>query len=244
MTNQSIPLLDSRLALAASFVREDAVVADIGTDHAYLPIYLLLTKKSRAAIAADINEGPLERARINCEKYGVSKSITLCLANGLQGLPLEEKEVTDIVICGMGGELIASIIDASDYTKKRGVRLILQPMSQHARLREYLCENGFRTVDGTMARAQDRLYQCIVCEYDGQKRKLSPARLVLGEENINASPTPVFMEEVEKLISKTEKAMEGRALGGLDNTELSLLLCELKEILDNATKDIKKEELK
>lgn len=233
MTNKSLPTLDSRLSLAASFVRADSVVADIGTDHAYLPIYLVLTDRSKAAIAADINEGPLERAKINCEKYGVSDRITLCLADGLSGLPLEKEGVTDIVICGMGGELIASIIDASEYTKKQGVRLILQPMSQHARLRTYLCENGYRTIGGTMARAQDRLYQCIVCEYDGQKRSLSPAGLLLGEENINAAPTPVFIDEVKKLISKTKKAIQGRTLGGLDNSELSLLLSELEAIYSN-----------
>ena len=133
---QNIPILDSRLSLAASFVREGSVVADIGTDHAYIPIYLLLTNKSKSTIAADINEGPLERARINADRYGIRDGITFCLADGLSTLPLEEMGVTDIVICGMGGELIASIIDASEYAKKSGVRFILQPMSHAEKLRK------------------------------------------------------------------------------------------------------------
>lgn len=230
MTEKNIPILDSRLSLAASFVREGAVVADVGTDHAYLPIYLLLTGKAKAAIAADINEGPLERARINCSRYNMKEGMTFCLADGLSTLPLEELSVSDIVICGMGGELIASILAASDYVKNPNVRLILQPMSHPEKLRSYLAKEGFKTVGGTMAKAQDKLYQCIVCEYDGMERSLSPAALELGEENINREHTPVFTETLENLINKTERAIEGRKKGGLDNTDLLRLLSELNEI--------------
>lgn len=233
MSEKNIPVLDMRLSLAAGFVRKDSVVADIGTDHAYLPIYLLLSKVAAAAVAADINEGPLERARMNCEKYGVCQNVTLCLADGLQKLPLKELSVTDIVICGMGGELIASILDASDYVKDPSVRLILQPMSQIARLRSYLAENGFKTVDGAVMEAQDRLYQCIVCEYDGKVRTLSPAALELGEENISNHTQKAFSKMLLQLIGKTERAIEGRSKGGLDNAELSALLSELYEIKNN-----------
>lgn len=228
MTEKNIPMLDGRLSLAASFVKGDAV-ADIGTDHAYLPIYLILSGKCKRAIAADINEGPLERARINCRRYGIDEKVSFCLADGLSGLPLSENGITDIVICGMGGELIASIIDASDYVKKDGVRLILQPMSQAAKLREYLCKNGFATAGGGMVRAQDKLYQCIVCNYDGKERSLSPAAMELGEENILA-PTPVFAEALSGLIKKTERAIEGRRQGGLDSTDQTQLLTELYAI--------------
>lgn len=230
MTEKLIPILDSRLSLAAGFVREGSVVADIGTDHAYLPIYLLLSQRSKAAVCADINEGPLERARINGRRYGVENDITFCLSDGLRSIPLSELSVSDIVICGMGGELIASIIEASDYTRKKGVRLILQPMSQAARLRAYLASAGFKTVDGALAKAQDKLYQCIVCEYDGIVRTLSPAALQLGEENIKGERTPVFYETLERLINKTERALEGRRQGGLDTDDLADLLSELYTI--------------
>lgn len=226
----TLPTLDSRLSLAASFVRHGSVVADIGTDHAYLPIYLMLSGISKAAIAADINEGPLERARLNCLRYNITDNITFCLADGLQSLPLSELGVTDIVICGMGGELIASIINASDYVKDPSVRLVLQPMSQAAKLREYLAKNGFKTVDGAMAKAQNKLYQCIACEYDGIKRTLSPAALELGEENIRGEHTPLFYQALDLLIGKTERAIEGRRLGGLDCVDLELLLSELYKI--------------
>lgn len=230
MTEKNIPILDSRLSLAASFVRDGATVADIGTDHAYLPIYLLLTGKAKAAIAADINEGPLERAAVNCRRYGVSDKMTLCLSDGLKKLPLSEKCVSDIIICGMGGELIASIIDGSDYTKNENVRLILQPMSQAARLREYLCREGFCIEKTAHAKAQDKLYQCIVCHYDGAVRTLSQAALELGEENVKNDTSPEFLEALSKLIKKTKRAIDGRKLGGLDCTQLEGLLSELCEI--------------
>lgn len=227
---QNIPILDSRLYLAASFVREGSVVADIGTDHAYIPIYLLLTNKSKSTIAADINEGPLERARINADRYGIRDGITFCLADGLSTLPLEEMGVTDIVICGMGGELIASIIDASEYAKKSGVRFILQPMSHAEKLRKYLSEKGFEIVDGGLCTSQDKNYQCIVCTYTGVPYTLTTAELELGRENINGHRSPLFFEMLERLIKKAERAIEGRRLGGLDSSELSLLLSQLNEI--------------
>lgn len=227
MTDKNIPILDSRLGLAASFVRHDSVVADIGTDHAYLPICLLLNGKVRDAVAADINEGPLDRARINAKRYGLSDRITFCLSDGLKNIPLLEKRVSDIVICGMGGELISSIIEASDFVKNPSVRLILQPMSHADKLRSFLCKNGFEIIDGGMAKAQGKIYQCIVCSYDGKVRSLSPAELELGAENIRNSSLPLFQEALNLLFAKTERAIEGRRHGNLDTSELTDLLCEL-----------------
>ena len=113
-TNEKNIIPDGRLGRAADFVREGAVVADIGTDHAYLPIYLLLSGKIKFAVASDINRGPLDSAKRNAAKYGLTDKMRFTLANGLDGLPLEEDGVSDIVICGMGGELIAQIIAASE----------------------------------------------------------------------------------------------------------------------------------
>ncbi|MBE6713730.1 MAG: SAM-dependent methyltransferase [Ruminococcaceae bacterium] len=225
------PILDSRLSLAASFVRQGAVCADIGTDHAYIPIYLLMTGRSDFAIAADINEGPLERAKENAARYGIEANIEFCLADGLSGLPLHERQVSDIVICGMGGELIASILSASEYVKNSGIRLILQPMSATAKLRAYLSENGFAEINGGFARAQDKLYQCIVCHYDGKVRRLSPASLELGEKNIKEHLSdPVFSQMLEKLINKCSRAIEGMKQGSVDTNEMESLLSELLEI--------------
>ena len=103
--------ISERLCTAASYVRDGAVVADIGTDHAYLPIYLALENKITRAIASDVNEGPISKARENISKYNLDNTIDTCIAKGLDGI--DKYSPTDIVICGMGGELIAKILDAS-----------------------------------------------------------------------------------------------------------------------------------
>ncbi len=202
-----LPIIDDRLYLAASMVREGAVVADVGTDHAYIPIFLINSGKCPHAVASDINEGPLERARENAKKYGSESEMTFVLADGLDGLPLDSEGVTDIVICGMGGDLIADIIDGSDYPKKAGVRLILQPMTKPEHLRRYLSGKGFAETDGGVAVA-DKVYQCLVCEYTGEPYHLTPAELIVGKtEGIRRSEN--FPALAAKHIKMTEKKLQG-----------------------------------
>ena len=115
MTEKNIPILDSRLSLAGSFVRDGAVVADIGTDHAYLPVWLLLEGKITRAIAADLREGPLARAKLTAKEYDCNKNIAFRLCDGLSGITPEEADT--IVIAGMGGETIAAILEQAAWTK-------------------------------------------------------------------------------------------------------------------------------
>ena len=133
-------VLSKRLSAAASFVSDGAIVADIGTDHAYIPINLILSGKASYVIASDVNEGPIAIAKENIEKYGVADKITVRVANGLDGI--EQYKPDNILICGMGGELIVNILKASEYIKNSSVKLILQPMTSIKELREYLSD-GF-----------------------------------------------------------------------------------------------------
>ena len=102
--------LDNRLLLCAEFVRQDSAVADIGTDHAYLPVYLAQKGKIKKAIAADINEGPLKSGIETINRCGVSDTVSARLSNGLEKISPDECD--DVIIAGMGGELICSIIEA------------------------------------------------------------------------------------------------------------------------------------
>lgn len=175
-------IADMRLAAAADFGRNGKRVADIGTDHASLPIYLVGNGFSPYAVACDINIGPLNAAKHNIASAKLSDKIDVLLTDGLNGVDSYLPE--DIYILGMGGELILRIIDESEYTRKSGVRLILQPMTHANDLRSGLYSNGFDIVDETLVRDRDRVYQIIVAEFDGVKRFATDVELWLGKKNI------------------------------------------------------------
>lgn len=215
--------ISKRLCTVASYVRSGAVVADIGTDHAYLPIYLALENRIARGIASDINEGPISKARENIHKYGLDNVIDTCIANGLNNI--ESYAPTDILICGMGGELIAQIIEKSSYVKKQGVRLILQPMTMIRELREYL-QNGFFTIAESVVCEDNKLYQIICVEYDGIIRKYSDAELELGIKNIE-NGGDMFDKLLHSLIAKKQKKLNGMKLGGHDTTEIEKEINEL-----------------
>lgn len=218
--------LGKRLCAVASFVRDGAVVADIGTDHAYLPIYLVSSGIASGAVASDIKDGPANCARDNVRRFMLEDKIEVRVADGLCGI--EKYKPTDIVICGMGGELIADIIDASEYVKNEDIRLVLQPMTSIKELRSYL-SNGFFTIDENIAEEDGKLYQVICARYDGKKRNYTEAELELGKENIRKRGE-LFEKLLNLAIAKKRKAIDGQRLGGRDVSELENELKELEEL--------------
>ena len=120
--------LNARLLSVAELTRQDAILADIGTDHAYLPLFLLDSGKIKFAYCCDINEGPLASARKNAEERARLGETDFILTNG--ATVLSGKGITDYAICGMGGELIADIIERAPHLKDVGLNLILQPMTK------------------------------------------------------------------------------------------------------------------
>ena len=218
--------ISERLCTAASYVRNGAVVADIGTDHAYLPIYLALENRIARAIASDINEGPITMAKDNISKYNLDGIIDTNVANGLIGI--EKYEPTDIVICGMGGELIVQILEASDYVRKQGVKLILQPMTTSRELREYL-QNGFLIIAESIVYEDNKLYQIICAEYDGVNRKYTEAELELGIKNIENGGAN-FKMLLDATVKKKEKKLSGLKTGGYCTKEIEKEIEELKKL--------------
>ena len=226
------PQLDARLAAAASFVREGAVAADIGTDHALLPLFLLAEGRILFAVASDIHRGPLERAKRNAAAAGLSDRMRFVLADGLKGLEPEKDGVTDILVCGMGGELIARIVGESEYVRDPGIRLILCPMSQPDKLREFLAGAGFAVLDEKLAEAAGKRYAVLCAEYDGQIRGLTPAERLLGRANIEKND-PLFLPFASEWLARTERKIEGRITGGLDASDEIRLRDEIRAILDD-----------
>lgn len=218
--------LGKRLAAAAEFVRSGAVCADIGTDHAYIPIYLALNGISKKILASDINEGPILSAKENIEEYGLSNIIETKIANGL--LEIENFAPTDIVICGMGGELISQILERSEYVKNKDIRLILQPMTSIKELREYL-KNGFSTIAEKIVFDSGKLYQILCVHYDGKVHDLSDAELEIGAKNIE-NKGPLFEKLLFSTIAKKIKKRDGLLKGGYDTSDIDKEIEELEKL--------------
>lgn len=228
--------LDHRLLACASFVRHGSVVADIGSDHAYLPIYLVSEGICPRAIASDINQGPVDRARTNIALSALSDKIDVLLADGLD--KAASFSPNDIVIAGMGGELIRDIIAASDYARRDGVRLILQPMTMPDALRAYLAAVGFKIVGETVCTAANKYYQVICSEYDGKPYTLERAQLLFGPLNLarmtDSKATVEDLELLERARLSSERCMCGMKRAEHPNTdaiaienEIYDLCCEL-----------------
>lgn len=173
--------LDSRLALCADFVRNGSRVADIGTDHAYLPVWLCKNNIAKSAIAADINPAPLQHGRQTIEKYNAQDMVTTCLSNGLE--KISSNNIDDIIIAGMGGELIVSILSNAPWIKNSKYHFILQPMTKAEILREYLYSNGFDIECEKVALAENKLYTVMSVFYTGIVEDNTKLRKYYGKIN-------------------------------------------------------------
>lgn len=219
--------LGKRLTAAAGFCRKGSFIADVGTDHAHLPIYLYQKGMISGAVASDINEGPIERAKINIRANRLSDKIDTVLCDGLS--ELEGYSPKDIFILGMGGELMAKIIDNAPFVKDKSIRLILQPMTHWEILRKYLCENGFTIVDEALVK-EDRIYRIIVAEYSGKCGDYSDVELILGRLNIERRD-PLLVELTERSLDVINERIKGKLSGGADASAEIALAEKLREII-------------
>ena len=148
--------LSPRLEAIAGLVPEGCgCLADIGTDHGYVPVSLLLEGRIRRAVAADISALPLDHARRTAEQYGVAEKLDFRLGDGLSVLEPGEAEVA--VIAGMGGDAITEILAAAPWSRA-GPLLLLQPMSKAEVLRVWLPENGFAVEAEALAAERGVIY--------------------------------------------------------------------------------------
>lgn len=204
-------VLTPRLYSVASFVSGERLI-DVGTDHAYLPVYLLNSGKIKYAWATDINKGPLKKAGDTISQNGCSDNCKTILTDGLNGL--DELDCSDISIAGMGGILITEIIEKSELAKKSN--LILQPMTHPHLLRKYLYDHGYSIIDEDLAKEDRRIYQIIIAKYTGISEKYSEYELYLGKKNIeNKKPElfKLFCEKVHKELDIKFKGTKDPNLG-------------------------------
>ena len=148
--------LSVRLQAVADMVTEGTKVADVGTDHAYIPIYLVEHDKNPSAIAMDINRGPLKKAEENISSHNLENKIETRLSDGLKQLHLGEAD--SVVIAGMGGGLVVKIMEEGTLHKKYVKEWILQPQSEISKVRQYLNENGYCIVEENMVIDEGKFY--------------------------------------------------------------------------------------
>jgi tRNA (adenine22-N1)-methyltransferase len=164
--------LDPRLLLVADFVDQDCVMADIGTDHAYLPVYLVEQGHISSAIASDLREGPLSHAKETVENAQVGEQVELRLSDGLENI--QSHEVDCVVMAGMGGILISQLIEHAPWLQDQTKTLVLQPMTDAPLLRSFLAENGFEIVKERATGDKKHCYTVIKAVYSGKCATLTP----------------------------------------------------------------------
>ena len=216
----NLPHLTARLALVASFVRRGVPVADIGTDHAYLPVFLVNSGASPSAVASDVRQGPLDRAKLTARTYGALPKITFALADGLCGV--EPSQADDVVIAGMGGELVASIISCCEWLRNPQKHLVLQPMTAQEELRKFLCENGYTIEKEAVATEKHdrKLYLVMSVCYSGEKREADPLYCASGElVNTEGEDTRAYLQAKARSLYKKAVGLRKAKIENKDEAE-------------------------
>lgn len=219
--------LDSRLSAAADLVRNGARFADVGTDHAFLPAYLLLNGKIEYAVCSDLRKGPLKNAEETVKRYGLEDMVDLRLSNGLDAY--KDGEVNEIAIAGMGGLLISEFIERTPWLKNNDVHLILQPMTHAEDLRKTLYQNGFYIDKETAVKDGDKLYIIISAYYNACPKDLTVAESVVGE--IYKNTDPVSREYLKSLLKKYTVKYEMLKKAEKDFKEAETIVKELEKCL-------------
>ena len=194
-----------RLRACETQIRPGARVADIGCDHGYLAIELLRTGRASFVHASDLREQPIKKAMANALRFGVADKIRFTQADGLRAV--DPKEVDTIVCAGMGGDLIAEILDAAPWVKHKKYRLILQPQSSGNDLRRKLSEDGFHIEKEVLVEDGGFLYQVLVVRY-GHPEHLSPGQQYVCPRLIEAKD-PLLEKYIERIDHALELTVEG-----------------------------------
>ena len=220
--------LTPRLKLAADFCLPCEKVIDVGCDHAYLCLHLV-EQGAEGAFASDIRPGPLAAAKEHIARCGMADKVQAVLCPGLEAFGPGDADT--VSVCGMGGEMIASILEAAPWTATGVHKLVLQPMTNGNRLRKWLADNGYAIEKEGLAREGERLY--VVMQVSGGKTDgCGVENHYLFTEKLRSDR--LFPDFLEKLRQKYEKSRQGKASAGLDTAEEDAVLKRLEEVAHGA----------
>lgn len=219
-----------RLQMAADFVRAGVSVADIGTDHAYLPVYLVLSGKCPRAIAADLREMPLENARQTIRRYHLEDKITACLSDGLD--EIDPCGVQDLVLTGMGGELIVSLLARTPWLRGGEKRLILQPMTHAEDVRRFLYENGFDILEENAVQEDSHLYIALCAQYTGTNTPCAPGLPYLGRlPECRREAALLYLQKQERRLRTRARALRQAGQAPQECARLEAAASEMGEVI-------------
>ncbi len=222
--------LSPRLQMVADMVRPGVVAVDIGTDHAYIPVYLLQCGSCPRVIAADLRKGPLANAEATVKMNGLAGKISLRLSDGLDGIGADEAQ--DIILAGMGGILIAELLERVPWLRDCSKRLIIQPMTHAEDVRRFLLSNGFRIISEDACFEGNRCYVSVCAQYEGVLIKPeSPAYYFIGE--LPACGNEAARETIKKIHQRLKKradALERSSSAPEEVRELKEIMQEISEV--------------
>ena len=219
--------LDDRLSAVAGLVRNGKRVADIGTDHGYLVAYLVENGMCPSGIAADLRKGPLENARQTVIQQGLTDKIELILSDGLQNIP--ENSCDDIVIAGMGGNLIAEILEKAPWVKSENINIVAQPMTHAEVLRQWFIDNGF-TINKEKTATDGKRYYCIISAgYTGKTVSHSESYIYTGGIKPVSETDIKYLEKILTALTKKYYALMSANKEDIDN--LKVIIDEIKALL-------------
>ncbi|MGG5368902.1 tRNA (adenine(22)-N(1))-methyltransferase [Enterococcus sp. AZ196] len=232
--------LSLRLQKAAEFVPQDARLADIGSDHAYLPVALILQNRISYGIAGEVVEGPYKSAKKQVAKNGLENKIDVRLADGLEAVELAD-EVSAITICGMGGVLIRDILQRGKEKNRLSgkERLILQPNVGERQLRQWLVNEKYTITDEAIIEENNKIYEIIVADKYSEVLDYSAKELLFGP-HLLIEKSPVFIEKWQHKLNKSKKILTSLHQSDQDVTEkiqeVALEIEWIKEVLADAGK--------
>lgn len=197
--------LDARLSMVANLITPNRKIVDVGTDHAYLPAFMVLSGLCSGAIASDVRQKPIENASETVKRYHLTDKINLRLSDGLGAILQDEAE--EIVIAGMGGTQIVRILEKTPWLMDESKNLVIQPMTHSEDVRTFLCENCFSILKETAVVDNCRLYIAMKASYTGVKKTYSSAYLYIGEfvhsENWSKEAYSFIKKQYDRLIGRS-----------------------------------------
>lgn len=217
--------LTNRLLVTAQFVYGGGTLIDVGTDHAYLPVFLIQNGVIKEAVACDIHQKPLENARKTVENYNLSDKITLCISDGLQNINPDRAD--EIVIAGMGGTLISEIIEKAPWLKNKKKHLILQPQTKAEQLRAFLYNGGYEIIEEKAVFEGQRLYIAMHAVFTGINKDFSLRDAYIG--GFRDKKDDGAREYLKRQAKHIELKIQGCNISG-DERNKKVLTAVLKDI--------------